>query len=389
MYLFLFGRDSKLSKLEISIYFYANNVKYDVIVEDDRYIIIDTKTKINLSALTKKLAGITRVVDIYSSSSEIDTLFLDKIDVIKNKINFSISSISLEKKDLEYIENLTKDYLKKEKIKAVLKKPKKHSAKEKNYIVNPNNYFSWKLYDGFELFVVYANNKYYFGKTISCFNPKENIFKDKNLPKRKNLYSTSFRLADIMINFLGFSKNKTIVDPFCGTGTFLVEGLLKGYDVVGVDKDKQMCKNSVENGRWVVSKYQLNKRKYQIVCGDSSKINFQADYAVFEPYMGPFLRKLPSEKKSRKIAKELESIYFNVFKNLSKNLSKTAKIVCVLPEIPIYNGSIKISNNVFYKNGFVLEVVSKYSSLGTINPIPYKTPDGSRIVRKIYLLKRR
>lgn len=385
MYLFLLGRDPKLSKLEISIYFYENKIKYEVVVEDDRYLLINTN-KLNFKKIQEKLAGTTRIVEIYYQTKEINDVFLNKLEYNSKKFNYTISSIDLPKEELEYIAQLLKDSLKQEKIKAVYKKPKKHGKKE-NYLTNPNNYYSWKLYDGFELFVLVVNNIYYFGKTITCFNPKKNIFKDKNLPKRKELYSTSFRIADIMVNLLGENKDKTIVDPFCGTGTYLIEGMLKGYDVIGIDKDPQMCRNSKENIEWIKKRNGINK-KYQIINADSSKINFKADYSVFEPYMGPFLRKTPPESKARKIAKELEKIYFEVFKNLSKNLPKKTKIVCILPEIPKYEGTIKITDNVFFKNGFVIADV-KNNKLKLENPVVYNTPDGSRILRKIYLLERK
>lgn len=390
MYLFLLGKNPKLSKLEIAIYFYEKNISYKVVVEDSRYLLLNTSKKLNSKEIQETLAGTTRIVEIYKESSKIDESILDRIEYSKKKFNFTFSSIDITKDKIEYVENILKNHLKKEKVKAVYKKPKKHSKKEQNYIVNPSNYYSWKIYDGFELFVIFVNNKYYFGETISCFNPKENKYKDKSLPKREALYSTSIRTADLMINLLGFKENKTLVDPFCGTGTFLVEALLKGYNIIGIDNDSQMCKKAEENVEWIITNFNLKDRKYNIIYADSSKIFFDADYCVFEPYMGPFLRKLPSEKKSKQIVKELEQIYSKVFRNLYTNLNKNTKIVCILPEIPIYEGFIKINTSVFSKNGFYLEDVSKYSKeLNLENPIEYKTPNGSRIKRKIYLLRKK
>ena len=37
--------------------------------------------------------------------------------------------------------------------------------------------------------------------------------------------------------YLNGNKNKNILDPFCGSGTTLVEGVLAGYNVIGVDID--------------------------------------------------------------------------------------------------------------------------------------------------------
>ena len=37
--------------------------------------------------------------------------------------------------------------------------------------------------------------------------------------------------------YLNGHKNKFILDPFCGSGTTLVEGVVAGYNVIGVDID--------------------------------------------------------------------------------------------------------------------------------------------------------
>ena len=37
--------------------------------------------------------------------------------------------------------------------------------------------------------------------------------------------------------YLNSSKKKTILDPFCGSGTTLVEGILAGHNVIGIDID--------------------------------------------------------------------------------------------------------------------------------------------------------
>ena len=37
--------------------------------------------------------------------------------------------------------------------------------------------------------------------------------------------------------YLNGNKDKNILDPFCGSGTTLVEGVLAGYNVIGVDID--------------------------------------------------------------------------------------------------------------------------------------------------------
>ncbi len=41
--------------------------------------------------------------------------------------------------------------------------------------------------------------------------------------------------------YLAGQKNKTIFDPFCGSGTTLAEGILAGHNVIGIDIDPLSC----------------------------------------------------------------------------------------------------------------------------------------------------
>lgn len=40
-----------------------------------------------------------------------------------------------------------------------------------------------------------------------------------------------------IVKYLNGNKNKNILDPFCGSGTTLVEGVIAGYNVIGIDID--------------------------------------------------------------------------------------------------------------------------------------------------------
>lgn len=397
MYLFLLGRDKDLSKLEIAVYLHKHNISYSVIANSEKYLILNFNKEQNFESLTKELGGLVRVSKVYLETSKIklNQEIINKLDFDSpKKFNYTISTIDVSEGELEIVEDILKQAFKEERAKAVYKKPVTHSKKKSkentNYIANPDNYFSWKITDGLELFVVKFDNKFYFAKTISCFNPKDNIFKDKNRPVIKEMYNTSFRLVSIMINLLGQSKGKTIVDPFCGAGTFLIEGLIKDLNVVGIDNSKEMIEASNKNVSWAIKEFKLSGR-YKIIQGDSAKTKFSADACVFEPYMGPFLKKALNLEKARAIIKELNGIYYGVFANLNKNLLKRARVVCILPDFKTYdNKIISINRGVYERNGFSLVDVSVLNQkLELQNPIAYTTPSGSMINRKIYILEKK
>ena len=52
-----------------------------------------------------------------------------------------------------------------------------------------------------------------------------------------------------MINLTGLKKGETVCDPFCGTGTTLLEAESMGIHGIGLDFDEKMCEISKEISR--------------------------------------------------------------------------------------------------------------------------------------------
>ena len=399
MYIFLLGRDSALSKMELSVYFKRKDLMVKVIKEDDSYLLLDFPGQpINPESMIKDVAGVTRISLVYHTSKTIEEKLINKLDFTNKKsFNYSISSINLPgEDDISSMTTIIKDYYREEKAKAVYKKPKLqpvYKGKKKlirKDIINPDNVLSWGLMkDGFEIVVLYFEDTYYFAKTIACTDSNEFIFKDKHRPIQKELYSTSFRLTKMMLNILGQPRGKTIVDPFCGAGNFLIEGLIQGYNVIGIDKNNEMVSASRKNITWAEQEFKTTGR-YKLIIGDASKIEFRADAACFEPYMGPFLDKLPNEHRVRQILGELVHLYSSLFDNLSMNLNGKGKIVCILPEFKTFDEkTILLPQRIFYDHGYKLvdpkDITDKFT---VTNPVPYTTPSGSKISRNIYILEK-
>jgi tRNA G10 N-methylase Trm11 len=190
-----------------------------------------------------------------------------------------------------------------------------------------------------------------------------------------------------MINILGLKKGDTLLDPFCGTGTFLMQGLLCNFNVIGSDKNKQMIDCARKNTKWVKTEFKL-KNTFDIIIKDSRFLDFKADGVVFEPYMGKFLDKRPNPVYAKKLIKELEELYFDIFKNLSKYLKKNNKVVFIFPEFITFNEQkFNISQKVFLDNNFeILDSNKIDSNLNIKFPIDYETPSGSKLNRKIYVI---
>ncbi len=398
MYLFLLGRNSSLSKLELSTYLDKEKINYKINKEEDNYLLIDfLGYNINSKKMITDLGGITRIAIVYHSSKTINEKLINKLDFINKKsFNYALSTIDIDELEIANINEIIKLYFREEKAKAVYKKPKLLplvKGKKKlirRDIINPDNVMSWGLLKtGFELFVLKVDDEYVFAKTIACSSSEDYIFKDKKRPIKKELYSTSFRLTKIMLNLLGLPSGRTIVDPFCGVGTFLIEALIDGYDVIGIDKNNEMIAGARRNIAWAEKNFKI-EGKSKLIIGNSSKVLFRADGACFEPYMGPFLDSRPNEHRVKQILGDIIPLYSALFDNLTFNLKGKGRVVCVLPEFQTYDDKIiKLPERVFLAHGFKIVPSNELSSkLNIINPIPYNTPSGSKILRNIYILEK-
>ncbi|MDE1813786.1 MAG: RsmD family RNA methyltransferase [Thaumarchaeota archaeon] len=63
----------------------------------------------------------------------------------------------------------------------------------------------------------------------------------------KHPHELDMKLARCIVNLSGLKEKDTICDPFCGTGTILLEAESMGINSIGIDFDKIMCKITKKN----------------------------------------------------------------------------------------------------------------------------------------------
>ncbi len=87
------------------------------------------------------------------------------------------------------------------------------------------------------------------------FTDKENFFgfskriKEKTRPKKIKSYphELDWKLTRVMINLIGLKQGETVCDPFCGTGTTLLEAESMGIHAIGLDFNEKMYEATKEN----------------------------------------------------------------------------------------------------------------------------------------------
>lgn len=156
------------------------------------------------------------------------------------------------------------------------------------------------------------------------------------------------KLAKIMVNLSGKEAERTLLDPFCGSGTILQEALFLGYKkIIGSDFSKAAIANTEKNIEWLKKKYP------EAVLGkDLSLINISAeklggvikkqsiDAIVTEPYLGPPVRAgVPLDLQG--IVKNLSKVYIKAFRQFKEVLKSGGVAVMVFPIFKAEDGFYK------------------------------------------------
>ncbi len=141
------------------------------------------------------------------------------------------------------------------------------------------------------------------------FTDKENFFgfskriKEENKPKKikNHPHELDWKLTRVMINLTGLKEGETVCDPFCGTGTTLLEAESMGIHAIGLDFDEKMCEISKENLKANGYKSKVFRSDFK----DLSKISGKFDGIVTDL---PYGRASKASEKPEEILKKFFSI---------------------------------------------------------------------------------
>lgn len=142
------------------------------------------------------------------------------------------------------------------------------------------------------------------------------------------------KLARALINISGAQENQILLDPFCGTGGFLIEAGLMNIKAIGYEINKIMISGCIENLEY------FKIKNYKIKNKNALEIKDKFDYAVTDLPYGLNSNAISSYCKNswkegrinlkiqkKDFHKNLENFYLNFLKSLRKILKKKAVIV--------------------------------------------------------------
>ncbi len=127
--------------------------------------------------------------------------------------------------------------------------------------------------------------------------------------------------------------NKTILDPFCGTGVLLQEASLMGYHVVGTDLEPRMIKYSAGNLDWLHDLYNMPELESVLEVGDATDYQWtvQPDFVACETYLGRPFTAMPSPEIINQTISECNLIIKKFLKNIHSQLAPGTRLCLAVP----------------------------------------------------------
>lgn len=239
-----------------------------------------------------------------------------------------------------------------------------------------------------ELNIVQEANIVYFARTLSTQNIDDWTVRDRQKPyadRKKGMLPP--KVARMMVNLALGSLTNTVAeqspiiyDPFCGSGTVLLEAAMLGCQVVASDLDRNSVDGTQANLEWFKKTYnrpELNEKVFQAEVANAKveQLGQKVEAIVTEPFLG---KPTPDPAQLSNIFKGLEKMYLGAFKNWTKILKKKSVVVIVFPYVQAA------------KKAFSLEgMIDKLQQLGYTplsEPVSYYRPQAV-VQRQIWIFR--
>lgn len=205
-----------------------------------------------------------------------------------------------------------------------------------------------------ELLIIKSDNSTYIAQTVMVQDINSYAKRDQARPSRDaRVGMLSPKLAQIIINLAnGQLKeaesesicnqpassvqipklNRTILDPFCGTGVLLQEALLMGYKAIGSDINPRMVKATEDNLDWLNKHFKTGRDKHPIDTADAT-INLwpKFDILASETNLGPPFSQIPTRPQLAEAIKDIDRLLSEFLKNIAKQTKPGFRLCLAVP----------------------------------------------------------
>ena len=352
MFIATLGRQPEISFAELEAVFGRQNVQpatpdiATIDADDIDLSILGGTTKIAKVITTHNYAN-KRDSDLFNDiSRQITNHYTDKWRNVDHKITLGISTygFNIPPRAVQKTGIILKGSLKKSGVSLRLI-PNTESAL--STAVSHNNKLG--LSDNkVELIIVKTKTSVIIAESRGAQNITAYTRRDHGKPKRDAFVGMlPPKLAQIMLNLALGSKNDTpglILDPFCGTGTVLQEGLLRQFDVIGTDLSDKMVSYTQENLNWITKSHKHTGQIIEISQADATNNQWsnarQISAVVCETYLGQPFSAPPSPAKLKEVTGNCNHIISGFLKNIHPQLTPGTRLCIAVPAWRSKDGSL-------------------------------------------------
>ena len=149
------------------------------------------------------------------------------------------------------------------------------------------------------------------------------------------------RLARTLVNLADLRPGQTILDPFCGSGTILIEARAKSLRCLGLDSRAARVQQARENLQW--SAGGVSDWGYDIRKGDAREASrllrgTRVDAVVTEPLLLPKLDARPRTSTAEAMVGEAADVYNDALASMADSIGPDGRIVVVVPVVQTMDG---------------------------------------------------
>lgn len=149
------------------------------------------------------------------------------------------------------------------------------------------------------------------------------------------------RLARTLVNLADLRSGQTLLDPFCGSGTILIEAYSRSLRCLGLDSRAARVQQARENMRW--STGGVGDGGYDIRKGDARELSrllrgTRVNAIVTEPLLLPKLDARPKTPTAQAMVEAAARVYNDALAEMAESIDPDGRIVVVVPIVQTMDG---------------------------------------------------
>jgi tRNA G10 N-methylase Trm11 len=197
---------------------------------------------------------------------------------------------------------------------------------------------------GIELLLIKDGTRTILAQTFAIQDIAAYAARDQKRPKRDaRVGMLPPKLAQIITNLATgeikshesrvMSQEKTIMDPFCGTGVVLQEAHLMGYGVYGTDLEPRMVDYTNQNLAWLQERSQKHIQGATEVGDATSHIWQELPFHAIacETYLGRPFSAEPKPDTLREVMQDVDTIHRKFLKNVAQQTDPGFRMCIAVP----------------------------------------------------------